>query len=128
VSDVNLKELLEFHKANKKLATITAVNLAGRFGVLDIDDTQQIANFAEKTKEDGGWINGGFMVLEPQVLEYIDGDQTIFERDPLENLAKDGQLMAYKHHGYWQCMDTKRDHDLLEKLWVDDEAPWHIWK
>ena len=100
VSDVNLKELLEFHKSNKKLATVTAVNLAGRFGVLDIDESQQIANFAEKTKEDGGWINGGFMVLEPEVLDYIEGDETIFERDPLENLAKDGELMAYKHHGY----------------------------
>ena len=83
---------------------------------------------AEKTKEDGGWINGGFMVLEPEVLDYINGDETIFERDPLENLAKDNQLMAYKHHGYWQCMDTKRDHDLLQELWDNNEAPWYIWK
>lgn len=128
VSDINLKELLEFHKSHKKLATITAINLSGRFGVLDIGDNQNISSFAEKTKEDGGWINGGFMVLEPEVLEYIEGDETIFERDPLENLAKDGQLMAYKHHGYWQCMDTKRDHDLLESLWDKNEAPWHIWK
>ena len=96
--------------------------------VLDIDNNQKISNFAEKTKEDGGWINGGFMVLEPEVLEYINGDETIFERDPLENLAKDDQLMAYKHHGYWQCMDTKRDHDLLQELWDNDEAPWYIWK
>lgn len=128
VSDVNLRELLEFHKSNKKLATITAVNLAGRFGVLDIGDNQQISHFAEKTKEDGGWINGGFMVLEPGVLDYLEGDETIFERGPLENLAKDGELMAYKHHGYWQCMDTKRDHDLLERLWGENEAPWYIWK
>ena len=127
VSDVNLNELLEFHKSHKKLATITAVNLAGRFGVLDIDDDQTISKFAEKTKEDGGWINGGFMVMDPNVLDYLEGDETIFEQEPLENLAKNGELMAYKHHGYWQCMDTKRDHDLLEKLW-DDEAPWYIWK
>lgn len=128
VSDVDLKELLEFHKSHGKLATITAVNLSGRFGVLDIDNNQKISNFAEKTKEDGGWINGGFMVLEPEVLDYIECDETIFERDPLENLAKDDQLMAYKHHGYWQCMDTKRDHDLLQGLWDNDEAPWYIWK
>ena len=128
VSDVDLKELLEFHKSHGKLATITAVNLSGRFGVLDIDNNQKISNFAEKTKEDGGWINGGFMVLEPEVLDYIESDETIFERDPLENLAKDDQLMAYKHHGYWQCMDTKRDHDLLQGLWDNDEAPWYIWK
>ena len=128
VSDVNLKELLNFHRSHKKLATVTAVNLSGRFGVLDINNNQEISNFAEKTKEDGGWINGGFMVLEPEVLDYIKGDNTIFERDPLENLAKDGQLMAYQHHGYWQCMDTKRDHDLLEELWDNENAPWHIWK
>ena len=128
VSDINLKELLSFHKSHNKIATITAVNLSGRFGVLDIEDNQSISTFAEKTKEDGGWINGGFMVLEPEVIDYIKDDKTIFERDPLENLAKDDQLMAYKHHGYWQCMDTKRDHDLLEKLWDIDEAPWHIWK
>lgn len=128
VSNINLNELLKFHKSHGKLATITAVNLSGRFGVLDIDNNQNISNFAEKTKEDGGWINGGFMVLEPEVLEYIEGDKTIFERGPLENLAKDGQLMAYKHHDYWQCMDTKRDHDLLQDLWENNKAPWHIWK
>lgn len=128
VSDINLNELLKFHKSHGKLATISAINLSGRFGVLDINDNQSISTFAEKTKEDGGWINGGFMVLEPKVLNYIEGDETIFERDPLENLAKDGELMAYKHHGYWQCMDTKRDHDLLENLWDNNEAPWFIWK
>ena len=129
VSDVNLKELLEFHKSHGKLATITAVNLAGRFGVLGIDkDEETINQFAEKTKEDGGWINGGFMVMEPKVLDYIEGDETIFERDPLENLAKDGELKAYKHHGFWKCMDTKRDHDALEEMWENDEALWHIWK
>jgi len=129
VSDVNLKKLLEFHKAHGKLATITAVNLAGRFGVLGIDeDDESINQFAEKTKEDGGWINGGFMVMEPKVLDYIEGDETIFERDPLENLAKDGELKAYKHHGFWKCMDTKRDHDALEEMWDNDDALWCIWK
>ena len=129
VSDVNLKKLLEFHKAHGKLATITAVNLAGRFGVLGIDeDDETINQFAEKTKEDGGWINGGFMVMEPKVLDYIEGDETIFERDPLENLAKDGELKAYKHHGFWKCMDTKRDHDALEEMWDNDDALWCIWK
>lgn len=129
VSDVNLKELLEFHKKHGKLATITAVNLSGRFGALGIaDDNETINEFAEKTKEDGGWINGGFMVMEPKIIDYIEGDETIFEKDPLENLAKDGQLKAYKHHGFWQCMDTKRDHDSLEEMWANDEAPWFIWK
>lgn len=129
VSDVNLKQLIEFHKSHGKLATITAVNLAGRFGVLGIDEDEETINqFAEKSKEDGGWINGGFMVMEPEVLDYINGDETIFERDPLENLAKDGELKAYKHHGFWKCMDTKRDHDSLEEMWDNDEALWYIWK
>lgn len=128
VSDINLKELLEFHKSHGKLATLTAINLVGRFGVLGIsNDDETIEKFAEKTKEDGGWINGGFMVLEPKVLDYIDGDETMFEEEPLENLAKDGELKAYKHHGFWKCMDTKRDHDALEEMWEDD-APWSIWK
>ena len=128
VSDIDLNELLKYHKSHSKLATMTAINVNSRFGVLNIEDNSHIASFTEKSKEDGGWINGGFMVLEPEVLDYIEGDETIFERDPLENLAKEGQLMAYKHHGYWQCMDTKRDHDLLEDLWNNDKAPWHIWK
>lgn len=129
LSNVNLKELLEFHKSHGKLATITAINLAGRFGVLGIDDDDETINeFAEKTKEDGGWINGGFMVMEPKVLNYLEGDETIFEKDPLENLAKDGELKAYKHHGFWKCMDTKRDHDALEEMWDNNDAPWFIWK
>ena len=129
VSDVNLKKVLEFHKAHGKLATITAINLDGRFGVLQIDETDaSIHNFVEKEKNAGGWINGGFMVLEPKVLEYIDGDETIFEREPLENLAKDGELKAYKHGGFWKCMDIKRDHDALQELWNSKEAPWKLWK
>ena len=109
VSDVNLNKLYNFHKKNKKLATITAVNLAGRFGVLKIDETETINKFSEKTKEDGGWINGGFMILEKEAIDYITDDTTVFEKDPLENLATNGQLMAYKHHGFWKCMDTKRE-------------------
>ena len=128
VSDVNLNKLYNFHKKNKKLATITAVNLAGRFGVLKIDETETINKFSEKTKEDGGWINGGFMILEKEAIDYITDDTTVFEKDPLENLATNGQLMAYKHHGFWKCMDTKRDHDALEKLWQEDNAPWYLWK
>lgn len=129
VCDVDLNELLKFHKSHGKLATITAVNLAGRFGVLGIsDDDETISRFAEKTKEDGGWINGGFMVLDPKVIDYIEGDHMPFEQDPLENLALDGELKAFKHHGFWKCMDTKRDHDNLEEMWNNDEAPWYIWK
>lgn len=104
------------------------MNLAGRFGVLKIDETETINKFSEKTKEDGGWINGGFMILEKEAIDYITDDTTVFEKDPLENLATNGQLMAYKHHGFWKCMDTKRDHDALEKLWQEDNAPWYLWK
>lgn len=129
VSDVNLKELLNFHKKNKKLATITATHLDERFGVLKIaEDDKTINEFSEKTKATGAWINGGFMVLEPEVINYIEGDETIFERDPLENLANDSELNAFKHYGFWKCMDTKRDHDALEELWNTNNAPWRIWK
>lgn len=127
VSDVDLNELLKFHKSHGKLATITAVNLAGRFGVLDISEDETINRFAEKTKEDGGWINGGFMVLEPEVLNYIENDGTVLEKNPLENLSNESQLKAYKHHGFWKCMDTKRDHDTLNEMWERGEAPWYIW-
>ena len=129
VSDVNLNKLLEFHKSHGKLATITSVNLDGRFGMLQIDEQDNSINrFAEKEKTAGGWINGGFMVLEPEVLDYIDGDETIFERSPLENLAEDNELKAYKHDGFWKCMDIKRDHDELQELWNTNNAPWKKWK
>ena len=128
VSDVNLNKLYNFHKKNKKLATITAVNLAGRFGVLKIDETETINKFSEKTKEDGGWINGGFMILEKEAIDYITDDTTVFEKDPLENLATNGQLMAYKHHGFWKCMDTQRDKMQLEQMWQEGNAPWKLWK
>lgn len=128
VSDIDLAELLEFHKKHGKLATITATHLDERFGVLKIDDNQTIHEFSEKTKSTGAWINGGFMVLEPEVLDYIDGDETVFEKDPLENLASDGELKAYRHYGFWKCMDTKRDHDSLEEMWAGNDAPWLIWE
>lgn len=128
VSDINLKKLLEFHESHGKLATITSINLDGRFGILQIDEDDSINHFAEKEKNSGGWVNGGFMVLEPEVLDYIEGDETIFEREPLENLAKDGELKAYKHAGFWKCMDIKRDYDTLQELWNNNNAPWHLWK
>lgn len=128
VSDVNIDELLAFHKKHGKLATITAIQPGGRFGVLDLDkSTGRINDFKEKDKEDGGWVNGGFMVLEPKVIDYIEGKLTIFEREPMVNLAKDGELMAFRHKGFWQCMDTLRDKNLLEYYWENDKAPWKRW-
>lgn len=127
VSDVDINELVKFHKSHGKIATMTAIQPGGRFGMLDIDESESIENFKEKSKEDGGWINGGFMVLEPKIIDYIEGDATTFEREPLETVAKEGKLKAYKHHGFWQCMDTLRDKELLEKLWLEDKASWKVW-
>lgn len=128
VSDVNLTQLVESHKASKKLATMTAVQLSGRFGALVIKDNNMITSFMEKPKGEESWINGGFFVCEPDVFNYIpDGDGTIFERAPLENLAKDNQLNAFKHDGFWQPMDTLRDKTELTKLWQESRAPWAKW-
>ena len=127
VSDVDLHELLQFHRQENKLATLTAIQPGGRFGTLDIDELNSIHRFKEKSKEDGGWINGGFMVLEPSVIDYIEGDHTVFEREPLEMLAKANQLNAYKHRGFWQCMDTMRDKDYLERIWASNQIPWKVW-
>lgn len=127
VSDVNINKLLELHSENKKTATITAIQPGGRFGALDINENDEINSFAEKSKEDGGWINGGFMVFEPEVFEFLDADDTILERKPLESLAELGRLGAYKHNGFWQCMDTQRDKQLLEKLWRENNAKWKKW-
>lgn len=124
LSDVPVDKLLEQHKNSGKIATITAVQPGGRFGALDISESSQIHGFAEKKKEDGGWINAGFMVLEPQIFDYISGDETVFEKEPLEQCATEGQLMAYRHEGFWQCMDTMRDKNLLEELWKSGKAPW----
>lgn len=127
VADVNIGELVAFHKEQDKIATMTAIQPEGRFGILEIDGTQ-INAFREKDKEDSGWVNGGFMVLNPEILDYIHDDTTILEREPLEKVASLGQLSAFKHHGFWQCMDTLRDKEKLEKLWQENKAPWKVWK
>jgi glucose-1-phosphate cytidylyltransferase len=128
VSDVNILELLEFHRSHKKMATLTAVQPGGRFGTLAINKEQTISEFKEKRKEDGGWINAGFMVLEPGIFDLIDGDATVFEREPLERASKSGNLKAFFHHGFWQCMDTLREKELLESLYSSGKAPWQLWE
>ena len=126
LSDVNLAKLIEFHSQRSTIATVTAVQPPGRFGVLDFQE-DRISGFAEKPPGDGSWINGGFFVLEPAVFDYLDDDQTVWEREPIEALARDGQLSAYKHRGFWQPMDTLRDKVHLESLWSSGEAPWKVW-
>jgi glucose-1-phosphate cytidylyltransferase len=123
LSNVDLPSLIDFHSKNKKILTLTAVNPEGRFGLLGIKD-EQVINFSEKPKSDDGWINGGFMVANSKLFNYIPGDETILERSPFETLAKENQLMAFKHYGFWQPMDTLRDKELLEKLNNSKEVPW----
>lgn len=127
VSDVDLRKLLEFHKSHGKLATLTAVRPTARFGRLELDGNQ-IAEFSEKPQTGEGWINGAFFVLEPGIFDYIAGDETQWEKEPLEELAKDGQLMAYLHEGFWQCMDTLREKQLLQSMWDGGDAPWKVWQ
>ena len=128
VSDVDLNALLAQHRASGKTATLTGIQPGGRFGVLDLDDAgQTVTGFREKAKEDGGWINGGFMVLEPEVFQLLEGDTCSLEREPLETLAREGRLGIYKHSGFWQCMDTQRDKTRLEELWQSGYAPWQVW-
>lgn len=127
VADININALLDFHKSHGKIATISAVNVGQKFGVLDIEDDGSIHAFREKNDADGSLINGGFMVLNPGVFDYIEGDETVFEKAPLENLAKDGQLAAYTHTGFWKCMDTQRDKMQLEEMWQSGDAPWKVW-
>lgn len=126
VTDVNINKLEKAHKKNKTIATMTAIQPAGRFGALDIN-TNKVKRFVEKPAGDGNWINGGFMVCKPEVLDLIKSDSTVFEQDPLQTLAKDGELSVYKHDGFWQCMDTLRDKTSLNKLWEENQAPWKIW-
>jgi len=128
VADINIAQLLEFHKSHGKYATITAVQPTGRYGSLDLDEKDNVLRFQEKPKGDGAWVNGGFFVLEPQIFEYIYGDDTIWEREPLENLTREGQIMAYKHYGFWKCMDTLRDKVEMESLWSSGKAVWKIWE
>jgi glucose-1-phosphate cytidylyltransferase len=128
VADVDLAALLELHEAHGRLATVTAVQPPGRFGALELeDDGTGVRSFIEKPRGDGAWMNGGFFVLEPSVLRYIAGDGTLFEQEPLEALAADGQLAAYRHRGFWQPMDTLRDKRQLEQLWESGAAPWKTW-
>jgi len=127
VSDVDISALVEYHKSQGKIATMTAIQPEGRFGVLDINGNSYIHSFREKSKSDSGWINGGFMVLEPKIFDFIEGDSTVFEKQPLEQVAKLGELVAYKHSGFWQCMDTQRDKENLEKLIATEQAPWIKW-
>ncbi len=127
VADINIKELTAYHKKHEKIATISAYNIGQRFGVLEIDDHNSIKSFREKSSSDGEMINIGYMVLEPQIFEYITDDKTVFEKEPLEKLAIEGELMAYKHMGFWQCMDTQRDKKKLEEMWESGDAPWKKW-
>jgi len=127
VSNINLHELLAFHRAHGKLATLTAVRPPARYGHMDFDG-DRIISFNEKPQTGEGWINGAFFVLEPQIFDYIDGDLTQWEKEPLENLAQDGQLMAYRHTSFWQCMDTLREKHILETLWQSGNPPWKVWE
>lgn len=128
ISDINLAELLRFHQSHGKLMTVTTVQPEGRYGSVDSGEDGQITQFLEKPEGDGAWINGGFFICEPGVFNYLkDGDATVFEREPLESLARDGQLYAYRHYGFWKCMDTLRDKVQLNKLWETAQAKWKIW-
>ena len=128
VSDVDIADLVEKHKAHGKALTMTAVQPEGRFGALVLDENDKVLSFREKPQGDGAWINGGFFVCEPKVLDYIaEGDKTVFERSPLENLARDGELYAYKHQGFWKPMDTLRDMNQLNQFWAENNAKWKIW-
>jgi glucose-1-phosphate cytidylyltransferase len=124
VANVNIDELLKFHRSHGKMVTVTAVHPGARFGELDMEG-DQVTSFQEKPQMAQGWINGGFFVIEPKFFDLIEGDKTILERNPLEKAAAMGELMAFRHQGFWQCMDTKRDRDLLEDLWQAGDAPWN---
>lgn len=123
LSNIDINQLLSFHKENQKLATVSAVHPSARFGELDLNGNKVIS-FKEKPQLQKGWINGGFFVLEPKFFDYIDDDQTMLEREPLEKASQESQLFAYKHKGFWQCMDTRRDHQFLENLWMKGKPPW----
>ncbi|MHB8846763.1 MAG: glucose-1-phosphate cytidylyltransferase [Nitrospirota bacterium] len=128
VGNVDLTALLELHRSKRKLATVTSVQPSGRFGALNLDADGSVQSFVEKPKGDGSWINGGFFVLEPGVFSYIAADETVWEKEPLEKLAAEGQMVAHLHKGFWQPMDTLRDKNHLEALWKSEKAPWKVWK
>jgi len=127
VGNVDIKQLVEFHRQRNKLLTVTAVQPSGRFGLLKIDKDDLVRAFQEKPAGDGGWINGGFFVCEPGIFDYIEGDTTTWEKEPLERIASDGQMSSFKHYGFWKPMDTQRDKKELEELWLKGNAPWKIW-
>jgi glucose-1-phosphate cytidylyltransferase len=128
VSDVDVGALVEFHRSHGRLATVTAAQPGGRFGALDLGEGDAVRGFQEKPQGDGGWVNAGFFVMEPGVLDHIDGDATMLEREPMERLARKGELVARKHFGFWQPMDTLRDKNHLEALWQSGKAPWRTWE
>ncbi|HPS72243.1 MAG TPA: glucose-1-phosphate cytidylyltransferase [Bacteroidales bacterium] len=127
VADINIPELLQFHQKKGKIATITTINPGQRFGIIEVDKTGLIQSFREKSNTDGGMINGGFMVFEPQIFDYLLDDTTILERSPFETLAEQGQMSGFHHVGFWHCMDTQRDKNNLESLWGTGDAPWKLW-
>jgi glucose-1-phosphate cytidylyltransferase len=128
VSDIDIKSLVKFHKKNNKYATLIAVRPPGKFGSVILEKSGKVKKFIEKPAGDGSWINGGFFVLEPEIFNYIKDDNTYWERNPLEKLANDGQLVAYKHNGFWKCMDALRDKRELEEMWNSKNPPWKVWK
>jgi glucose-1-phosphate cytidylyltransferase len=128
VCDINIRELLEFHRKHGKIATMTAINVGQRFGVLEIDKNGKVDKFREKNDGDGAVINGGYMVMNPEIFDYLEGDDTVLEKTPMETIADQGELMAYNHHGFWKCMDTQRDKMQLEALIASKEAPWMKWE
>lgn len=127
VSNVNISELIKFHKKHGKCCTMTAISVGQRFGVLEMDEENKVSGFREKDDSDGNLINVGFMVCNPEIFDYIKDDSIVLEEEPLQNLSQDGELMAYRHEGFWQCMDTKREMEKLEEMWANNEAPWKVW-
>ncbi len=127
LANINIKKLINFHKAKKKIATVTVVQPTARFGKVEVDDKMIVTKFIEKSKGDTGWINGGFFVLNKKIFRYLKNDQSVFEKEPLEKLSNDKQLSAFKHDGFWQPMDTLREKEFLEELWQSNKAPWKIW-
>ncbi|MCL2249593.1 MAG: glucose-1-phosphate cytidylyltransferase [Oscillospiraceae bacterium] len=128
VSDIDIHALIDYHKVSGSTVTISAIQPGGRFGVLDFDEKHRLSGFREKAKEDGGWINAGFMVMEPEIFNYLDSDHCVLENEPFRRLSSEGKMAAYRHHGYWQCMDTQRDKGFLEERWQSGNAPWRVWE